>query len=78
MMSTRDTVLEEIEAFLLERDMAAHAFGERAMNDVAFVHRLRGGRGLTAKTIDKVRAFMARARELPEKKSRRREARSAA
>ena len=35
MLSLRETVLAEIEAFLVERDITATTFGVRAMNDEA-------------------------------------------
>lgn len=57
-MSTRDAFLADIRAFLAKHDMAADVFGKLAMNDVAFVYRLRE-RDIRASTIDKVRAFMA-------------------
>ena len=57
-MSTRETLVIEINRFLRKHRMAADTFGKLAMNDVAFVYRLRKGLDPKASTIDKVRAFM--------------------
>ena len=57
------TFLEEIEAFLAEQKMSATAFGKAALNDPPFVAQLREGRNVTLATVDKCRAFMAKARE---------------
>ena len=58
MASTRDILMADIEAFLLRYDMAHTTFGKRAVNDVAFVQRMREGKDPRGSTIDAVRKFM--------------------
>lgn len=58
-MSTREKLARQIEAFMARHGMNAETFGRQAMNDVAFVYRLRKGRNPSSVTIDKVTAFMA-------------------
>ena len=77
-MTTQETLLAEIEAFLIERGMRATNFGIAAMNDRAFVFRLRSGKTLYSTTIDKVRAYMQRERARPLAQKRRRAESSAA
>jgi len=62
-MNTRDSILCEIDAALAETGMAETTFGRKAVNDGKFVPRLRAGGGLTTKTADAVRAFIAEQRE---------------
>lgn len=57
---TRDEFLQEIEAFLRAHAMSAGRFGVLAMNDSGFVHRIRDGKDVRLKTMDKVRDFMCR------------------
>lgn len=57
-------LLEDIEEFLRETDMAATAFGNRAMGDLNFVRELRAGRDVLFATEDKARRQMARFRQL--------------
>lgn len=61
-MSVSAQVLSEIEAFLQRAQMAPSNFGKHALNDEQFVFRLRKGRNVTAKSLDKARDFI-RARE---------------
>lgn len=58
-MSTVDTLLAEIDAFLKASDMAETTFGFHAVNDGKFVGRLREGAGITVATVDRVRAYIA-------------------
>lgn len=58
-MDTRDQILAEIEALLRRTEMAETTFGRKAVNDGKFVARLRAGGGLTTRTADQVRAFIA-------------------
>lgn len=58
-MSTRQKLLEEIEAFLKETGMAPTVFGEEAVGDRALIISLRKGRDLKLATMDRIRAFMA-------------------
>jgi len=75
-MSITAALLADIEAFLAEAEMAETTFGLRALNDGKFVSRLRSGAGITVKTIDRVRAYIAteRAKTLPAPKRQRRAA----
>ena len=58
-MSSADTLLHEIEAFLQRTGMTQTQFGQEAMNNSSFVRQLRNGSGVTLRTLDKVRAFTA-------------------
>ena len=54
-----DTLLDDIESFLLAHDMSPTAFGSNALSDRHFVRQLRGGRRVWPETEQKARAFMA-------------------
>ena len=56
---THDALLQEIEEFLVARDMKPGAFGFYAVNDGKLVARLRGGASVTLKTAAKIKTFMA-------------------
>jgi hypothetical protein len=58
-MSSADALLQEIEDFLQRSGMTPTQFGQGAMNNSSFVRQLRSGSGVTLRTLDKVRAFMA-------------------
>lgn len=51
-------LIGEIEAYCRQHGLAESTFGRIAVNDGKFVSRLRAGRGVTARTIARVRAFM--------------------
>ena len=55
-----ETVLDEIEEFLVQRDLTATKFGQMAANDGHLVFRLRNKdqQSITSARIDTVRAFM--------------------
>lgn len=74
-MSTREKLAQQIAAFMARHGMNAETFGRQAMNDVAFVYRLRKGRNPSSVTIDKVTAFMA---DYSKKKKRTDETRTSA
>lgn len=57
-MTEKETLLREIEMFLVATGMSATAFGHRAMNDRHFVHQLRGNRHCWPKTVKKARDWM--------------------
>lgn len=61
-MSTVADLLTEIEEFCREADIAEATFGTRAAKDGKFVRRLREGAGVTIRTVDNVRAYMAQER----------------
>ena len=63
-MSTLTSLLDEIEAFLLETGMKKTVFGLGAVKDGKFVTRLRSGAGVTLATADRVRAYMADQRKV--------------
>ena len=58
-MTTVDALLAEIEAFCREADIAEATFGSRAAKDGKFVKRLREGAGVTIRTVDNVRTYIA-------------------
>lgn len=73
MMSTREQLLREIEAFLADTGMSAGRFGQSTVGDRAFVGTLRRGRDPMLRTVDRIRAFIAAERgkkRRPKKKSR--------
>lgn len=77
MKSTRQQLLDDIDAFRAEFDIAESTFGLICLNDKGFVTRLRReGRGVSSDTIDKVRAFIRDYR--PPKKNPKRAAAQAA
>ena len=49
---------DEIEDFLARFQIDATRFGRGAMNDPAFVFRVRAGRAPSLKTVDRVREWM--------------------
>ena len=59
MSTLREQLLAEIDAFLAEAGMRETALGKKALNNTAFVSRVRDGRQPRANTIDKLRAWMA-------------------
>lgn len=61
-MSTHDTLLTDIEAFLEENGMGPSYFGKRAVGNSELVERLRGGRRVWPDTEAKIRAFMQTSR----------------
>ena len=58
-MSIPKELLVEIDAFLREAGMAETTFGRQAANDGKLVARLRGGKGITTNTVEKIRGFIA-------------------
>lgn len=62
-MSTVQTLLDEIDAFLRGAKMAETTFGRHAVNDGKFVGRLRDGAGVTVATVDRVRAYIVAERQ---------------
>ena len=63
-MSTVTDLLTEIDAFISEAKIAETTFGRRAVNDGKFVGKLRTGAGITVATVDRVRAYITKQREL--------------
>lgn len=52
------SLLTKIDEFLRDSGMAETAFGLAALNDGKFVSRLRGGSGVTVKTINRVNSYI--------------------
>ena len=57
-MSIPSDLLREIDAFVRQSGMAPTTFGRLAANDGKLVARLRSGKGITTRTVEKVRAYM--------------------
>jgi hypothetical protein len=64
-MSTHDTLLTDIEAFLEETGMGPSYFGKRAVGNSELVERLRSGRRVWPDTEAKIREFMLSFRASP-------------
>ena len=58
-MSILSELLDEIDAFLGVTAMAETTFGRQAANDGKLMIRLRGSKGVTTRTVEKLRDFMA-------------------
>ncbi len=57
-MEDHQTLIDEIEKFCRTRTIAETTFGRMAVNDGKFVGRLRSGKGVTTRTLKRVRDFM--------------------
>src|SRR3970040_2274741 len=57
-MNDMKSILNEIEAFCRKQDLAETTFGKQAVNDGKFVARLRAGKSVTLRTLERVRAYM--------------------
>lgn len=58
-MSTKSTLLGEIEAFTRGAGIAESTFGLQAVNDGKLISRMRGGGRMYRETEDRIREFMA-------------------
>ena len=58
-MNDVKSILNEIESFCRKHDLAETTFGKQAVNDGKFVARLRAGKSVTLRTLERVRAYMA-------------------
>lgn len=58
-MSIPSELLQEIDAFILANGMAETTFGREVANDGKLIARLRGGKGITTRTIEKIRAYIS-------------------
>jgi len=58
-MTIHDTLISEIEAFLVKHGMAPSRFGALAIGDARLVADLQTGRDPKASTVDRVRRFMS-------------------
>lgn len=57
-MNEVDTLIRDIETYCRRTGTAESTFGRQAVNDGKFVGRLRDGKSVTLKTLNRVRAFM--------------------
>ena len=57
-MSLALELLREIDAFVNANGMAETTFGRLATNDGKLVARLRGGKGITTGTVEKIRSYI--------------------
>ena len=57
-VSQIDTLIEEIEQFCNRQKISKSTFGLRVVNDGKLVNRLRDGKGITLKTINRIQAFL--------------------
>lgn len=64
-MEDHQTLIDEIEEFCRTQAIAESTFGRLAVNDGKFVGRLRSGKGVTTRTIKRVRDFMAADESVP-------------
>ena len=60
MSSLSEQFLAEIETFLANAGMDPTKLGKESLNDPNFVFDLREGRSPSARTIDRVRSFIAK------------------
>lgn len=59
-MTDRETLLHQINAYRERHGVSQTRFGRDALNDGHFVKRLRTGGNVTLRTVERVRAFMAK------------------
>ena len=57
-MPETEAIIREIEDYCRQTNTAESTFGRRAVNDGKFVARLREGKSVTLKTLNRVHAFM--------------------
>lgn len=57
-MSTRDTIVRKIEAFLARSGISERQFGIEVYGDHKLMKRLRSGAGVTLTVIEKAERFM--------------------
>ncbi|MBI3112900.1 MAG: hypothetical protein HYZ04_00115, partial [Rhodospirillales bacterium] len=57
-MTIQSELLQEIQAFVRATGIAETTFGRLAANDGKLVARLRDGKGITTRTVEKIRAYL--------------------
>lgn len=62
---TNETLVAEIEQFLLETGMEPTMFGHRVQKEWRLVDRLRKGGDVTTRTAEKIRSFIEKNRPMP-------------
>ena len=58
-MDTQQDLIGEIEAFCRYAGIAETTFGRQVVNDGKFVARLRDGKGVTTRTVARVRRYLS-------------------
>lgn len=58
MNNIREQLVDKIDRFLEVNGLSASEFGRMALNDSGFVKRLRDGKDVRLKTVDKIEAFI--------------------
>ena len=56
-------LIQEIDAFLADSDMAESTFGRKAVNDGKFVNRIRNGGDVSIRIANQVLVFIASERD---------------
>jgi len=59
-MTEIDALIEEIETFCRGRNISKSTFGLRAVNDGKLVNRLRDGKGITLRSIERIRTYLSK------------------
>lgn len=60
-MDELKSLIDDIEAFCRQHSIAESTFGRMVVNDGKFVGRLRSGKGVTTKTVQRVRTYLENA-----------------
>lgn len=58
MMPPMETLIRDIKAFCIAHNMPETTFGQKALNDPAFMYALRNGRDPRYSTVERVKNFM--------------------
>jgi hypothetical protein len=69
-MGEQKTLVADIERYCREHEIAETTFGRLSVNDGKFVGRLRAGRGVTTRTLERVHEFLANGRAAPPRRGR--------
>lgn len=59
---TREAILRECHVFVIEMGISESSFGRNAVNDGSLMARLRDGKDINTKKLDRLRAYMAHER----------------
>ena len=77
-MGEQNALIADIERYCRDHEIAESTFGRLAVNDGKFVGRLRAGRGVTTRTIERVRDFLENGRPAPARRNKATKANGAA
>ena len=69
-MGEQNALIADIERYCRDHEIAESTFGRLAVNDGKFVGRLRAGRGVTTRTIERVRDFLENGRPAPARRNK--------